>query len=157
MRRAVGGRLPEYMIPSAFVIMQELPRTATGKVNRRALPEPDTTRPDLETPYVPPTTPLETALARVWRNVVGLDQVGVNDSFFELGGHSLLAVQVVARVREALGVDVPLQAFFESPTVAGLATAMVERWTAQMDERSLADALAEAEKLSRREGAGADE
>ncbi len=157
LRRAVGEGLPDYMVPSAFVMMDEFPHTATGKVDRRALPEPGTARPDLETPYVAPASPLQSALAQVWCGVVGLDEVGVNDNFFELGGHSLGAARVIAHVREAFGVDLPLGAFFAAPTVAGLADTLMERWTGQMDERALADALAQAEGLATDEAGGADE
>jgi amino acid adenylation domain-containing protein len=156
LRRAVGRRLPDYMVPSAFVMMDRLPRTATGKVDRKALPEPSTGRPNLETPYAAPATPFQTAIAGVWREVLWLDEVGVNDDFFDLGGHSLAAAQVLSRVRDAFGVAVPLEEFFGARTVAGLAAALVEHWTGQMDERSLAEALAEAERLTQG-GAGTDE
>ena len=157
LRRAVAGTLPDYMVPSAFVVMDSLPRTATGKVDRRALPEPGTARPRLETPYAAPGSPLETALAQMWCGVVGLDEVGMHDNFFELGGHSLAAARVITRVRETFGVDVPLGDFFAAPTVAGLAGVLLGRWTGQMDERALADALAQAERLATEGEAGADE
>ncbi len=157
LRRAVGAGLPDYMIPSAFVMMDELPHTATGKVDRRALPEPGTARPDLETPYAAPASPLQSALAQVWCRVVGLDEVGANDNFFELGGHSLGAARVIAHVRQTFGVDMSLGAFFAAPTVAGLADAVMERWTGRMDERAFADALAQAEGLATDAAGGADE
>jgi amino acid adenylation domain-containing protein len=156
MRRALAERLPEYMVPSAFVLMEGLPLTATGKVDRRALPPPGRRRPDIETPYAPCDTPLQAALAQVWCGVIGLDAVGANDSFFELGGHSLAAAQVISRLREAFGVDVPLQAFFAAPTVAGLADALLARWTARMSGSELADVLGRAEGPPRKEDMGAN-
>jgi amino acid adenylation domain-containing protein len=121
LRRFLVERLPEYMLPSAFVTLESLPLTPNGKVDRRALPIPELTRPDLVETYAAPRTPVEELLAEIWAAVLGLDQVGVHDDFFELGGHSLLATRVVSRVRSALQVDLPLQALFEAPTVASLA------------------------------------
>jgi amino acid adenylation domain-containing protein len=123
VRDHLRARLPEYMLPSALVTMDALPLTSTGKTDRRALPAPDGARPEGRE-YVAPRTPLETTLAEIWAEVLGLDRVGVRDSFFDLGGHSLLATQVVSRVRERLGVEVPLRAVFEELTVERLATRM---------------------------------
>ncbi|MEW5931800.1 MAG: condensation domain-containing protein, partial [Gemmatimonadota bacterium] len=123
LREALGARLPEYMVPSAFVVLESIPLTSNGKVDRRALPAPERT--DEET-YVAPRTPAEEVLAGIWAEVLGLERVGVEESFFELGGHSLLATQVASRVRRAFGVEVPLGAFFEAPTVAALAAAVEE-------------------------------
>jgi len=92
------------MVPSRYVLLTAMPLTSTGKVDRHALPPPDQTRPDLDADYVAPRTRLESAIARVWREALGLDQVGVYDSFFDLGGHSLLAMEVVARLEETLGL-----------------------------------------------------
>ena len=115
-------KLPEYMIPSTFVILDELPLTPSGKVDRKALPPPEDTRPDLEEQYLEPRTQVEGLVAQIWREVLKLDTVGVHDNFFELGGHSLLAIQIISRVRETFDKDVPLQAIFETPTIAGLAS-----------------------------------
>ena len=115
----LAQRLPKYMIPTAFVHLESLPLTPNGKVDRRALPKPNPTR-DREA-LVPPRTPSEEILAGIWADVLGLDQVGVQDNFFELGGHSLLAAQVASRVSADMGVDLPLSALFQSPTITGLA------------------------------------
>ena len=113
-------RLPEYMVPPTFVALDALPLTVHGKVDRRALPEPGAPG----SVFVAPRTPDEELLATIWREVLGVDKVGIYDSFFELGGHSLLATQVVSRIRQALGVELPLREVFEHPTIAGLARAV---------------------------------
>jgi acyl carrier protein len=118
--------LPDYMVPSAFVFLDALPLTPNGKVNRKALPVPDQSRPELERAYVAPRTALESVVAECWAAVLGIERVGVNDDFFELGGHSLLATQVIGRLREVFPVELPLRALFEAPTVAGLAERMAE-------------------------------
>ena len=121
LREFLQSRLPEYMVPGVFVPLAELPLTPSGKVDRRALPEPDGSRPELEKEYVAPRTAVEEVLAGIWSEVLGVEQVGVEDNFFELGGHSLLATQVVSRVREAFRVELPLSELFESATVGALA------------------------------------
>ncbi|MCP4663922.1 MAG: AMP-binding protein, partial [bacterium] len=120
LRELVARRLPEYMVPSAFVILDELPLTPNGKVDRRALPDPDWSRPELRGGFVAPRTPEEAQMADIWSQVLRVERVGRGDSFFDLGGHSLLATQLVSRVRRSFGVELPLRALFESPTVAGL-------------------------------------
>jgi acyl carrier protein len=120
LRARLKERLPDYMIPSAFVFLDSLPLLPSGKVDRRALPAPGAARADVAT-YVAPRTPVEETLAALWADLLRVERVGVEDNFFDLGGHSLLATQLVPRVRESLGVDVPLRGMFESPTVAALA------------------------------------
>jgi amino acid adenylation domain-containing protein len=108
------------MMPSAFVVLDKLPRTPNGKVDRRALPVPDKARPELEETFVAPRTPIDEVLAGIWAEVLGLDKVGVQDNFFELGGHSLLATQVISRVRDAFSVELSLYSLFEAPTISSL-------------------------------------
>jgi amino acid adenylation domain-containing protein len=121
LRDFLGERLPDFMIPAAFVFLEAMPMTPTGKVDRRALPAPGSSRPELDTVYVPPRSDTEEVLARVWGDLLGLEGIGVLDSLFELGGHSLLAAQIVTRVREEMGVELPLPDVFEHPTVESLA------------------------------------
>ncbi|HEU0300657.1 MAG TPA: amino acid adenylation domain-containing protein, partial [Longimicrobium sp.] len=112
-------RLPEYMVPGAFAVLDAFPLTTSGKIDRLALPEPDWT--EAAEAYVAPRTPVEEVLAAIWADVLGIDRVGARDDFFALGGHSLLATRVVSRVRQALGVELPLRALFEHATIAALA------------------------------------
>jgi amino acid adenylation domain-containing protein len=117
--RALAERsLPPYMVPAAFVFLSSLPLTATGKLDRLALPQPEPWQPALARAHVAPRTPVEEVLAGIWSEVLGVERIGVHDGFFELGGHSLLATQIVSRVREALEVELPLHRFFEALTVA---------------------------------------
>ncbi|HEU4562032.1 MAG TPA: amino acid adenylation domain-containing protein, partial [Longimicrobium sp.] len=124
LRDGLRRSLPEYMVPSAFVTLDALPLTPAGKVDRKALPAPDFA--SAEERYVAPRTPAEEVLAGIWAEVLRLERVGVTQSFFELGGHSLLATRVVSRVRELFGVELPLRALFEGPTVAELAVRVEE-------------------------------
>ncbi|HZI20322.1 MAG TPA: amino acid adenylation domain-containing protein, partial [Pyrinomonadaceae bacterium] len=121
LRRHLKDPLPDYMIPSAFVVMDRLPLTPNGKVDRSALPAPEQSAAEGERPYLAPRTPVEEELARVWSGLLGARRVGVHDDFFELGGHSLLATRVVSRVRELFRVELALRSLFETPTIARLA------------------------------------
>jgi acyl carrier protein len=121
LRDYLGSALPEYMIPSAFVILEKLPLTPNGKVDHGALPPPEASRPELDTPFVAPRTFVETQLAQIWAEVLSLDHVGIHDSFFELGGHSLAATQVISRVRNTFRVRLPFKTLFDGPTVAHMA------------------------------------
>jgi acyl carrier protein len=123
LRAYLHQRLPDFMVPSAFVVLKELPLSPNGKVDRRALPAPDRdARSEVKAAYAPPNNPIEELLATIWAGVLRIDRVGIHDNFFELGGHSLLATQVISRIVAALGVDLPLRAVFEAPTVAALAS-----------------------------------
>jgi amino acid adenylation domain-containing protein len=124
LRDHLGATLPDYMVPSVFVVIDHVPLTDHGKIDQRALPAPDTERPAGARPAAAPRTPEEQAMAAVWAEVLGLREVGVEDNFFELGGHSLLATQLIARLRERLGLEVPLRALFEKPTVRALVASL---------------------------------
>ena len=121
IRQSLKGKLPEYMIPSAFVVLDAMPLGPTGKIDRAALPEPSRDARDRETPLVPPSTPAQEKLAAMWCELLGMDQVSIHDPFLELGGHSLLAAQLIARVRDQFDVDLTLRAVFDYPTVAAMA------------------------------------
>ncbi len=131
LRTFLGASLPDFMVPSTFVVLDTLPLNANGKVDRRALPEPEA--PEREN-LTAPRTPEEEVIAGVWSDVLGLEQVGIEDDFFELGGHSLLATRIISRIRSAFEIELPLQALFEGPTVAELAqvaTAACQRQSLQ--------------------------
>jgi amino acid adenylation domain-containing protein len=114
-------KLPGYMVPSAFVPLKRFPLLPSGKTDRKALPEPGTDRPELEENFVPPSSSLEEALAKIWREVLGLKSVGIHDNFFDLGGHSLLAVRLFAQMEGLTGRKLSLMTLFHSPTIAQLA------------------------------------
>ena len=118
---ALAAKLPEYMLPAAYVRMDELPLTASGKIDRRALLGAEHAPNQVHAGYVPPRSPDEAALAELWAEVLGTSRVGVHDDFFELGGHSLTATRLVSRIRDALSVELGVRALFEHPTIAGLA------------------------------------
>ena len=128
-------------VPSIFVTLDTLPLTPNGKVNRRALPQPDQTRPDLADAFIAPSTEVEERLAQIWSQVLGVNHIGINDDFFELGGHSLLVTQVMAHIRDAFAVDLPVRIFFETPMIAALATVIEEHLIAEIE--ALTDAQAE--------------
>ncbi|HLO84887.1 MAG TPA: amino acid adenylation domain-containing protein [Nostocaceae cyanobacterium] len=121
LRSFLKEKLADYMIPSSFVMMDQLPLTPSGKVDRQKLPAPNDSRPVLESPYVPPQNSLQEKLAEIWMQVLGIEPVGIYDNFFELGGHSLLTAQILNPISEFFGVEVPLLSFFENPTISGLA------------------------------------
>ncbi len=148
LREHLRARLPEHMVPSAIVALDELPLTRNGKVDRAALPAPDGAGAARE--LVPPSTAAEAMLAGIWAEVLGLapERVSADDGFFELGGHSLLATRVASRVRAACGVDVPVRALFETRTLAELAEWVDAEVRASTDERELEEALETLEGLS---------
>jgi hypothetical protein len=125
LRRFLKQKLPDYMVPSAFVFVEAFPLTSSGKIDRCSLPAPDASRPELEGGYVAPRTPTEEILASVWAEVLGMEKVGIHDNFFELGGHSLPAMQVISRIHRACSEDLPIRALFDSPTVAELAQCLL--------------------------------
>jgi acyl carrier protein len=135
LRRFLQQRLPDYMVPASIRIVETLPLTSSGKVDRRALQAlPTELTADMD--HVAPRTPVEKTLADIWRQLLKREKIGVHDNFFELGGHSLLATQMVARVYTALGIHLPLRRVFETPSVAGLALAVVEQRAEQTEKQN---------------------
>jgi acyl carrier protein len=126
IRNYLLKKLPEYMAPSIYMQLEAMPVTPNGKIDRSALPPPNRDRIEGDNPFVAPRTPHEAKLTEIWSEVLGVEKVGVHDNFFELGGHSLLMIQAVARIRELFNVEIPIQTFFQGPTVADLATAVVQ-------------------------------
>ncbi len=150
-RKYLKQKLPEYMIPSALVLLDELPLTANGKVDRKALPAPDQTRRQWEGTYQAPRTPTEETLVAIWGEVLKLAKIGIHDNFFELGGHSLLATQIVSRMRRAFSIELPLRRLFESPTVAELAVIITESQAKRVSEADLAAFLHNVEAMTEEE------
>jgi len=134
LRGFLKQRLPDYMVPAVFMMLESLPLLPNGKVDRRRLPEPDRRRPELEGEYTPPESPIEEELAEIFEQVLGIERIGIDDNFFELGGHSLLVVQVVARIQESFELDLPLRTFFEYPTIAELAVRIERELIAKVKE-----------------------
>lgn len=143
VREFLRRRLPAHMVPTTFVVLEALPRTPNGKVDRLALPEPDFTRTGSAAGYVAPSTPLEVRLAGIWREVLGVDRVGTNDHFLDLGGNSLIAMQVVSRVQGALQVPVSPRALLEAPTVADMALVVLQTLAEDVGSEALARLVAE--------------
>jgi len=148
LRGFLKERLPEYMIPAAFVFLDTLPLTPNGKLDRRALPEPDSQRREDEARYVPPRTAVEQGLAEIWAEVLRVDRVGIHDNFFDLGGHSLLATRVASRIREVFRIELPLRALFEMPTVAGLSDHIEAiRWAGDENQPTSKESLDQTEEI----------
>ena len=133
------------MVPGAFVVMDALPLDSNGKVDRRALPEPDR---GAQGHFIAPRTPLEEQVATVWADVLGVGAVGAEDDFFELGGHSLLATQIVSRLARDFRVDLGLRAFFDAPTVAGVALSIIREQARQEDPDQVERLLSQVRNLS---------
>ena len=148
LRRTLAETLPTYMIPSSFVVLQALPRTPNGKVDRRALPAPTRSRPVLERAYVTPRTPIEEKLTCIWAELLDVEQVGIHDPFLELGGHSLLATQIIARVINIFRVDVPVRALMEASTVAEMSSLIVAHESSPGRIEKIAQVLQEVEAMS---------
>ncbi|MEG4594111.1 amino acid adenylation domain-containing protein [Microcoleus sp. F8_C2] len=137
LRRFLKEQLPEYMVPSTFVVIEALPLTPNGKVDRKSLPAPDLNSLLQKSDFVAPGTPTEELVASIWAKILGVEQVGINDNFFELGGHSLLATQLLSQVSDACGVELPLSKLFEDPTVASISNYIEAiSWASQNIETS---------------------
>ncbi|MBH8563641.1 amino acid adenylation domain-containing protein [Nostoc sp. CENA67] len=135
LRQFLKQKLPEYMVPSAFVFLDTLPLTPNGKIDRRALKAPDYSTPDLAATFVAPHTPIQQQIADIWASILKLEQVGIYDNFFALGGHSLLATQLMARLRDAFKIDFPVRTLFEAATVAELSSRIeTVQWATQQSQ-----------------------
>jgi acyl carrier protein len=149
LRAFVKARVPDYMVPAAFVVLDKLPLTPNGKVDHAALPIPDQTAFDSLDEFVAPRTQVEETLAQIWKEILGVARVGIHDNFFEKGGHSLLATQVVSRIKKTLQVDLPLRVIFDSPTIADLAPNVESLSRTEAGEmEKLAELLARIDRLS---------
>jgi amino acid adenylation domain-containing protein len=147
LRSSLLERLPDYMVPAGFVIMSALPRGATGKIDRGALPDLDQTRPRLAQVFTPPRTNVEHAIARIWGDVLGLEQVGVDDEFLALGGDSLLATRIASRVEDRFQVSLPLHSLIQANTVSRMAAAIVDSRVDVVDPTEIAQLLAQVEAI----------
>ncbi|MEH1914712.1 non-ribosomal peptide synthetase [Nostoc sp.] len=127
LRSFLKGKLPDHMIPSAFVVLKNLPLAPSGKVDRKALPKPNNLRPELETAYVSPRNEIERTVADIWQKVLKVEKVGIKDNFFELGGHSLNVLQVYSKVRELLKADLAITDLFKYPTINSLSQYLTQK------------------------------
>ncbi len=148
LRHALAEKFPDYMIPFTFVVLDAMPLTPNGKLDRRALPLPAPARPELDTPFVAPRTPVEEVLTGIWAEVLGLDKVGIHDNFFDLGGHSLLATQILSRVINRFQVELPVQILLQSPTVADMALVITQSQAEKAKPEEMIHMLADLEALS---------
>jgi acyl carrier protein len=143
-------KLPGYMVPSTFMFLDSLPVT-NGKLDRRALPEPNDKRPELSTAYALPTDEIEKTLASIWEKVLDVRPVGIHDNFFDLGGHSLSATQVISQVIKQFQLELPLQSLFQSPTVAKMAAVITQNQVKRASEAELPQMLREVEAMTEEE------
>jgi acyl carrier protein len=149
LRRFLSEKLPGYMIPSTFVMLDALPLAPNGKVDRSALPLPVLgVRPELDTPFVSPRTPFEETIAEIWAETLGLDRVGIHDNFLELGGNSLVAARIISRVFNTFQVEVPLPLFFGAPTIADMEAVIFQYQGKKLGEKELENLVAELELLT---------
>lgn len=148
VRDFLKEKVPEYMIPSAIVWLDALPRTPSGKIDRNTLPAPEQGISERQDSLVPPSNPTEQTLVQIWADTLKLDHVGINDNFFDLGGHSLNASQIVSRVFQHFRVQIPIQALYESPTVAEMAAVIKEHKGDNLTVKELEQILTEVESLS---------
>jgi amino acid adenylation domain-containing protein len=148
LRLFLKETLPDYMVPSAMVIMDAMPLAPSGKIDRKALPDPSGCRPELGSPYIAPRTIVEQDLAEIWAAVLSLDRVGIHDNFFDLGGHSLAATRIVSQVIKKFRLEIPLQSLFQSPTIAEMTAVIAESRAKKLGKTDLRRILTELESLS---------
>lgn len=134
LRSFLQDKLPNYMVPSAFVLLETFPLTPNGKVDRRALPEPDRSRRELEKTFVAPRSSVEEILAEIWSEILDVEQIGVHDDFFEVGGNSLMVIQILSRVRDTFQVELPLHRLFEIQTIEDLAIMIEEKLIEEIEQ-----------------------
>jgi amino acid adenylation domain-containing protein len=148
LRQFLKDRLPEYMLPSVYVVLDALPLTPNGKLDRSALPAPEGVDQETAAGYVAPRTPIEVELAQLWAQLFGAQQIGIHDDFFTLGGHSLLATQLIIHARNRFHVEIPIAMLFSTPTIAGMAAVIEQLQAAQESDDDLARMLDELDQLS---------
>ena len=137
------GRLPEYLVPSQIMLLEAMPLTPNGKVDRKALPNPERDVGDVNGAFIAPRTPVEEVVAEIWNDVLGSKgKLSIHDSFFRVGGHSLLATQVISRVRDALHVELPLRSLFDSPTIAEFSRLVEDKLIDELEEMTEEEARA---------------
>ncbi|HEX7772393.1 MAG TPA: phosphopantetheine-binding protein, partial [Pyrinomonadaceae bacterium] len=129
LRSYLAMRLPRHMVPSTFVMLEQLPLMVNGKVDRRALPDPDSQRPEMTSAFIAPRTAVEREIAEVWQEVLGLEAVGIDDNFFDLGGHSLHALRVHTKLCAKFGDGLTLVQLFQYPTISALAGLLTQKTT----------------------------
>jgi amino acid adenylation domain-containing protein len=151
LRRAAREKLPAFMVPSDFVFLESLPVTPNGKVDRLALPAPDNARPELDVAYVAPQSNIEEHLAKIWAEVLSIEQVGIHDNFFDLGGHSLAASRVISRAIQTFRLELPVNALFDAPTVARMAVIVEQNCAKRANDVELERMLREVETMSEEE------
>ncbi|GLV55542.1 hypothetical protein KDH_23860 [Dictyobacter sp. S3.2.2.5] len=144
VQRYLRKNLPEYLVPAAYVFLDEFPIASTGKVDRQALPDPEVI---LQTAYEAPITPIEETLATIWKQVLHVERVGRHDDFFALGGQSLLATQIISHVRRELQTEMPLRTLFAAPTIASFAEAIIQQELAEAENTDLLQILAQLGEL----------
>jgi acyl carrier protein len=153
VRSYLSQKLPNYMIPNAFVFLDKFPLTANGKINRLGLPAADISQQNFGVEFVAPRTSTERELVTIWTEVLQLTKVGIYDNFFELGGHSLLATQLISRLKETFEIEFPFRYLFENPTIGQLANKVVNQQIEQVKSDELVQILGEIDELSEDEAA----
>jgi len=151
LRRYLQAKLPDYMVPSNFILLDALPLTPNGKVDHRALPLSDQFRPELDVAFVAPRSDAEEIMAGIWGDILRVKPVGIHDNFFDLGGHSLLATQLIARIRDIFQVDLPVRTLFEKSTIDGLIDEIAQAWGGRETVEAVALTVKELEQLSEEE------
>ncbi len=147
LREFLEQKLPDYMIPAAFLRLEALPITPNGKLDRLALPAPEATQLLSESDFIAPSTPIEQTLVKIWTEVLGIENIGIHHNFFSLGGHSLLATRLLSQIRQVFQIELPLRRIFEKPTIAGLAKDIEKAPKADLIEATSIERIARSQKL----------